>query len=93
MFPAEVATITLPEHASFEVKHLDADEFAHWSTDDFTASPRTARKLREQQVFTALRGGGELPEGVIAIAAPAGVHVIDHVRSSWLSAARAAAVA
>jgi hypothetical protein len=90
MFPADVATVTLPEHSAVEVKHLAADEFAHWSSEDFTASPRTARKLREKLVFDALRAGTAPPAGVIPIRAAEGRHVIDHVRSP---AALAAAVA
>lgn len=87
MFPPGVETITLPEFACVELKFLDADEFGHWSPTDFDASPRTARKRREQEVFRALAAGAPPPEGVIAVHAPPGMHVIDHVRRSWLSAA------
>jgi hypothetical protein len=81
MFPPQVAAVTLPDFSCVEIKHLDADEFAHWSPTDFAASPRTARKRRELEVFRALACGGEPPPGVVAVDAPAGVHVIEHVRA------------
>jgi sulfotransferase famil protein len=87
MFPPGVDTITLPDFACVELKFLDDDEFGHWSPTDFEASPRTARKRREQDVFRALVAGAAPPDGVIAVRAPSGVHVIDHVRTRWLSAA------
>ena len=84
MFPPGVEYVTLPEFSCVELKFLDGDEFGHWSPTDFGASPRTARKQREQAVFSALTEGGPPPEGVVAVEAPAGTHVIDHVRSAWL---------
>jgi hypothetical protein len=87
MFPAGIGTVTLPEFSCVELKFLDADEFGHWSPTDFDASPRTARKRREQEVFSALAAGEPPPEGVEADEAPAGEHVIDHVRRVWLPAA------
>jgi hypothetical protein len=90
LWPAHTPFVTLPDWGCVELKHLDADEFAHWSDTDFDASARTARKRREWEVFHALAGGGEAPEGVVAIDAPAGVHVIDHVRDAWLPARAAA---
>jgi hypothetical protein len=89
MFPAGIATVTLPEFSCVELKFLDADEFGHWSPTDFDASPRTARKRREQEVFGALAAGEAPPEGVVAVEAPDGEHVIDHVRRVWLPAAAA----
>ena len=86
MFAAGVTAITLPDFSCVELKHLDADEFAHWSPTDFGASPRTARKRREWEVFHALTAGGEPPAGVVAVQTPPGRHVIDHVRSEWLPA-------
>ena len=80
MFPPGVATLTLPEHGCVELKHLDAEEFAHWSDTDFAASSRTSRKRRETEVFAALASGREPPPGVQEIVAPAGRHVIEHVR-------------
>jgi len=91
LWGAGVAAITLPDWACVELKHLDADEFGHWSDTDFAGSARTRRKRREWEVFTALASGGAPPEGVVEVVAPAGVHVIDHVRSAWLPE-RAAAV-
>jgi hypothetical protein len=89
MFPAGIETVTLPEFSCVELKFLDADEFVHWSPTDFDASPRTARKRREQEVFGALAAGEAPPEGVVAVEAPDGEHVIDHVRRVWLPAAAA----
>ena len=87
LWRADIATVTLPDWSCVEIKHLDADEFAHWSHTDFDASARTQRKRREWEVFGALAGGAEPPEGVVAVEAPAGRHVIDHVRTVWLPAA------
>lgn len=86
LWPRHVETITLPEWSCVELKQLDADEFAHWSPTDFGASPRTRRKQRELEVFRALTGGGDPPSGVVPVHAPAGEHVVDHVRTSWLPA-------
>ena len=91
MFPAGIETVTLPEFSCVELKFLDADEFGHWSPTDFDASPRTARKRREQEVFAALAAGDPPPDGVVAVEAPDGEHVIDHVRRVWLPAAAAGA--
>lgn len=87
MFPPGVATIALPEFSCVELKFLDGDEFGHWSPTDFEASPRTARKRREQHVFRALAAGDPPPAGVVRVAAPDGVHVIEHARRTWLSSA------
>lgn len=80
MFPPGVQTITLPDHGCVELKHLDAEEFAHWSDTDFAASARTSRKRRETAVFAALAAGAAPPAGVREILAPPGRHVIEHVR-------------
>ena len=77
--------VTLPEHSCFELKFLEADEFDHWSDTDFDAPGRTRRKQREYDVFNAVAGGGDPPEGVMRIEAPAGEHIIDYVRTSWLT--------
>lgn len=84
--PSHLATVTLPEHSCLELKFLDGDEFAHWSPTDFDASPRTARKRREQAVFRALAAGESPPPGVVAVEAPEGRHVIEHARRVWLPA-------
>ena len=93
LWRADIATVTLPDWSCVEIKHLDADEFAHWSpSTDFEASSRQQRKRREWEVFGALADGAEPPAGVIAVEAPDDRHVIDHVRSVWLPAQRAAPV-
>ena len=90
MFPPDIESVTLPDYSCVELKFLDGDEFGHWSPTDFGASPRTARKRREQEVFAALAAGDPPPEGVVAVEAPEGTHVIDHVRQTWLPAAAGA---
>ena len=57
MLPPAIESVTLPEFSCVELKFLDGDEFGHWSPTDFGASPRTARKRREQEVFRALSAG------------------------------------
>ncbi|MGH3112179.1 MAG: sulfotransferase family 2 domain-containing protein, partial [Gaiellaceae bacterium] len=84
LWSEDVATMMLPDWACIELKHLHADEFAHWSHSDFEASGRTQRKRREWQVFHALADGAEPPSHVVPVEAPDGVHVIDYVRSTWL---------
>jgi hypothetical protein len=81
-----VTSLTLPDWACVELKHLDADEFAHWSATDFETSARTRRKQRELAVFRALTTGAEPPSGVVVIDAPDERHVVDFVRESWLPA-------
>jgi hypothetical protein len=80
------AMLELPDWGCVELKHLAADEFAHWSDTNFDNSARQARKRREWQVFNTLSSGGQPPDGVEAIVAPSGVHVVDHVRETWLPA-------
>ena len=63
MFPPGHEAVTLPEFSCVELKFLDGDEFGHWSPTDFDASPRTARKRREQAVFAALAAGDAPPDG------------------------------
>jgi Sulfotransferase family len=84
LWAADTPTLTLPDWGCVEVKRLDADEFGHWSHTDFDASARTRRKRREWEVFQVLAAGAPPPEGVVAVEAPAGEHVIDHVRTRWL---------
>ncbi len=83
-WPEGIRTVTLPEWGCIELKHLDADEFAHWSQTDFTLSSRTQRKKREWEIFQAKAQGTKLPDGVIPITAPEGVHVIEYVRETWM---------
>jgi glycosyltransferase involved in cell wall biosynthesis len=84
-FPSTSERIVAPEGLCVELKWLDSDEFAHWtSLDDFDAS-RAPRKLRELEVYRALKEGrGEDVPGLVRIEAPAGVHVIDYVTNTWL---------
>jgi sulfotransferase famil protein len=84
LWPSDFATVTLPAWSCLELKHLDADEFDHWSDTDFDATTRTRRKWREWEVFRALAEGGEPAEGVVAVEAPENRHVVDYVRSTWL---------
>jgi Sulfotransferase family len=77
--------LDLPDWSCVELKHLDGDEFGHWSDTNFDASARQERKRREWQVFNALTGAAEPQiEGVQAIEAPPGEHIVDHVRTRWL---------
>jgi hypothetical protein len=84
LWGGEPGTLVLGDWSCVELKHLDADEFAHWSHTDFHVSARTQRKRREWEVFRALRAGADPPPGVEAIEAPPGRHVVDHVREVWL---------
>jgi hypothetical protein len=87
---ANPGKVVLPDWCCVELKHLDADEFAHWSTTDFARSERQYRKQREWEVFRALRDGTTPPPDVHRIDAPDDVHVVDHVRETWLPAQAAA---
>ena len=82
LWGTDARSLALPDWSCVELKHLGADEFAHWTDTSFDISGRTARKRREWEVFQVLAAGGALPEGVIEIRAPEGVHVIDHVRDT-----------
>ena len=57
LWSPDTPVLTLPDRSCLELKQLDADEFSHWSTNDFEASARTRRKQREWEVFRALAGG------------------------------------
>jgi hypothetical protein len=92
LWRADIATITLPDWSCVELKHLDADEFAHWSHTNFDTSARTRRKRREWEVFNALAGGADPPAGVIAVESPDDRHVIEYVREDWLPARHAGGV-
>jgi glycosyltransferase involved in cell wall biosynthesis len=84
-WPATAERIVAPEGLCVEIKWLDADELAHWSPiEDFPPS-RVQRKRREQEVDRAIRAGrAEEVEGIHRVDAPAGVHVVDHVLTTWL---------
>jgi len=84
-FPDTSERIVAPEGLCVELKWLDQNEFAHWSsTDDFDSS-RAPRKRREWEVYSALRDGrGDEVPGLVRIEAPPGVHVVDHVTRTWL---------
>jgi glycosyltransferase involved in cell wall biosynthesis len=80
VWPPSLPFIRLPEWTCFELKWLDADEFAHWSTqENFKGSDRTSRKAREWSVFHAVQGG-DMPEGVHKIESPDDRHVVDYLR-------------
>lgn len=82
--PTDSRSIGLPNGLCVELKYLDGDEFAHWTDPaSFAVSRRNRRKRREWEVYNALQGG-VVPAGVIEIAAPEGVHIVDHVTQDWL---------
>ncbi len=78
--------LQLPDWVCFELKWLDADEFAHWSRTDFQNVPHS-RKRREWEVNRALLDGAEeaheLPKGVVRVESPEGTHVIEHLRRTY----------
>ncbi|MEJ7833378.1 MAG: hypothetical protein WKF79_10715 [Nocardioides sp.] len=84
-FPETSERIIAPEGLVVELKWLDNDEFAHWtSPDDFEAA-RAPRKRREWLVDSSVRAGrGHEVPGLVRIEAPPGVHVVDHVTQTWL---------
>ncbi len=87
-FPAGSERIVMPDGMCVELKWLDLDEFAHWSTSSFEEAHRSPRKQREWEVHQALVAGrGAEVEELHRIEAPAGVHVVDHVLHTWLPAA------
>jgi glycosyltransferase involved in cell wall biosynthesis len=81
LWPDPVRNVILPTWSAIELKHLDAEEFAHWSHTNFESSERTRRKRRELEVFRVLAEGGRPPAGVMAMASPDERHVIDYVCS------------
>ncbi len=86
-FPPTSERVVTPEGMCVELKWLDQDEFAHWSTTDFDAV-RTPRKARELEVYRALsQGRGEEIEGLVRVESPPGVHVIDYVTGTWMAQA------
>ena len=84
-FPSTSERIIAPEGMCVELKWLDVDEFAHWTSVDDFANSRVPRKRREWEVFHALaEGRGAQVEGLVHIEAPPGVHIVDHVVNTWL---------
>jgi hypothetical protein len=84
LLPPDVPRIVLPDWSCIELKHLDADEFDHWSDTQFDLTARTQRKRREWEMFRALADGDTGAEDLVAVEAPEGQHVIDYVRTTWL---------
>ena len=84
--------IRLPNYMCFELKWLEAEEFAHWSHAEFKETIN-ARKRREWELFNALNSGMEAPEGVVRIEAPQGVHVLEHLRKIYAAIMRDVAAA
>ena len=84
LLPPNVPRIVLPDWSCIELKHLDADEFGHWSDTQFDQTARTQRKLREWEMFHALADGGKPSGELLGVEAPEGRHVIEYVRSTWL---------
>jgi hypothetical protein len=82
LWPEPLRNVILPTWSAIELKHLDAEEFAHWSHTNFDASERTRRKRRELEVFRVLAEGGHPPTGVVEMTSPDERHVIDHVCST-----------
>ena len=77
----------LPDSVCFELKWLDADEFAHWSHADFKAVTND-RKRRDWELFHALREGSAPPDNLIRVESPEGVHVVEHLRDNYASIRR-----
>ncbi len=77
----------LPDWVCFELKWLEADEFSHWSHAEFKAKIN-ARKRRDWQLFHALREGSALPENLIRVESPEGMHVVEHLRDTYASLRR-----
>lgn len=85
--PEHYRELGLPQGLCVELKWLDGDEFAHWTDpESFATSLRNRRKRREWTVFAEL-SAGRVPESVVRIDAPDGVHVVDHVTRTWMPAA------
>jgi glycosyltransferase involved in cell wall biosynthesis len=85
-FPPTSHNYTLPAGSCLELKHLDSDEFGHWTDPSaFATSPRTRRKRREYDIFQAIHAGNwRERDSLHRIEAPAGTHIVDHVVDTWL---------
>ena len=79
--------LQLPDWMCFELKWLDQDQFSHWSHADFQAD-RHHRKKREWELFHSLQRDAALPEGVVRVESPGNVHVIGHLRNSYVTLRR-----
>jgi len=79
--PSDLVT-KLPNFVCFELKWLDADEFGHWSHTDFKVEIN-GRKRREWDLYHALKEGASLPENVVRIESPEGLHVVEHLRRTY----------
>jgi len=84
--PGDVVT-KLPNFVCFELKWLDSDEFGHWSHTDFKVEINR-RKRREWDLFHALREGASVPEGVVRVESPEGLHVVEYLRRTYASLRR-----
>jgi hypothetical protein len=84
--PPGSRNFTLPAGSCLELKHLDEDEFSHWTDHQaFATSFRTRRKRRDFATFRAINAGRwDACDRVFRIEAPAGVHIVDHVAREWL---------
>ena len=80
-------TIQAPDWLCFELKWLDADEFGHWSHTDFKVEINR-RKRREWELFHALGEGASLPEDVVRVESPEGLHVVEHLRRTYVPLVR-----
>ena len=74
--------VRLPDSAAFELKWLDADEFAHWSHAEFKEGINS-RKRRDWELFHALRENSPPPTDLVRVESPEGVHVIEHLRHAY----------
>ncbi len=83
--PPDVRTTIAPAGLAVELKHLDDDEFDHWTDPASFATGRHDRKRHEAEVVAALRAG-RTPAGLHEVVAPAGEALVDHVARRWLPA-------
>ena len=74
--------LILPDWICFELKWLDKDQFGHWSRTDFE-NVAHSRKRREWEVNRALLNGSGVPDDVLRIESPEGVHVVEHLRRTY----------
>jgi glycosyltransferase involved in cell wall biosynthesis len=77
----------LSDFVCFELKWLDADEFAHWSHADFKVVTND-RKRRDWELFHALREGPTPPDDLVRVEIPEGMHVIEHLRNNYAAIRR-----